>query len=68
MLDQLRDFMNGRPPLSSGAKLLFLGLFVMLAGVVLMKVTTADYWWAAIFAGLATMAKGGIDESRIKGE
>jgi hypothetical protein len=67
MLD-LRTFMAGRPPLSTASKLIFGGLTIMIVGVLGLKITNGDYFWAVIFLGLGVASKGGIDNSHIEGE
>jgi hypothetical protein len=64
----LKEFMAGRPPLQKGSAQVFLGLTMLVGGIVLLMVTHQNYWWAAFFLGVAVASKGGIEVSRIPGE
>jgi hypothetical protein len=68
MMASLKDFMAGRPPLQKGSAQVFVGLGMVVAGILALKITAQNYWWALFLAGIAIAAKGGIDVSRIPGE
>jgi hypothetical protein len=68
MTVSLKDFIAGRPPLQRGSMLVFVGLGMVIAGIIALKVTTQNYWWALLLGGIAVSARGGIAVSRIPGE
>lgn len=46
-----------------GTAEIFLGIGLLLIGVVALKLTDQDYWWAAIALGSIVGTKGGISIS-----
>lgn len=47
-----------------GSAEIFLGLGLIILGIVALKVTDMNYWWAAIALGAAIGSKGGISVSQ----
>ena len=46
-----------------GTAEIFLGIALILLGVLALKLTDRDYWWAAIALGAVIGSKGGISIS-----
>jgi hypothetical protein len=46
-----------------GSALIFLGIGILLIGVLALKLTDLDYWWIAIALGAAVGSKGAISVS-----
>jgi hypothetical protein len=51
-----------------GSVQIFLGMFLILAGIVMIKMTDQNMWWALIVLGAIVGSKGGIEVSRLAGE
>ncbi len=47
-----------------GTAEIFLGLGLIVLGIVALKVTDMDFWWLAIAAGAVVGSKGGIAVSQ----
>ncbi len=47
-----------------GSAEIFLGIGLILLGIVMLKLTDRDYWWAAIALGSIVGSKGGISVSQ----
>lgn len=47
-----------------GSAEIFLGLGLIILGILLLKLTDRDYWWAAIALGSIIGSKGGISVSQ----
>ena len=60
----LKETLLGGKPIQAGTLQLFVGLHMILAGVLLLKLTHQDYWWAVTALGAALGARGGIAVSR----
>jgi hypothetical protein len=58
-----RQILFGGPPLQKGTIQLFLGLHLLLAGVVLLLLTHEDYWWALLAFGAFVGCGGGFKVS-----
>jgi hypothetical protein len=51
-----------------GSVQVFLGLFLILGGFVMIKMTDQNMYWALIVLGAFVGSKGGIEISRLSGE
>lgn len=47
-----------------GTAEIFLGIGLLLLGILALKLTDQDYWWAAIVLGAMVGSKGGISVSQ----
>ena len=53
-----------RKSMQRGSAEIFLGIGLILLGIVALKLTDLNYWWAAIALGAAIGSKGGISVSQ----
>jgi hypothetical protein len=67
MID-LRHILFGQPALQKGTLLIFLGLFVLFPGVMLLLLTHADYCWGLIVLGAFIGCAGGFRLSQPEGK
>ena len=51
-----------------GSVQVFVGLFLIMGGIVMIKMTDQNMWWALIALGAFVGSKGGIEVSRLTGE
>jgi hypothetical protein len=51
-----------------GSVQVFFGIFSIIAGILMIKLTDQNMWWALIVLGAAIGSKGGIEVSRLTGE
>jgi hypothetical protein len=58
-----RQILFGGPPLQKGTVQIFIGLHLLLAGVLLILLTHEDYWWALVALAAAVGCSGGFKVS-----
>ena len=55
-----REILFGKPDLQKGTPRLFIGLFLLLGGVLALLLTHEGYWWALVALGVAVGCSGGF--------
>ena len=56
----LKETLLGGKPLQKGTFQIFVGLHLLLAGIILLKVTHQEYWWALMVLGVGVAGRGAI--------